>query len=1002
MSRFARHAVCLAGMALIWGAADPVAARGQEAAGPPVLYLHTEFLPYPDATSTDLPYRLGRELMRQAVLVAARDELHAVTRDETLREDLPQSSQVVHLLLRERATTAGEWTVQLIRPEDRQVVWQKKYAFPVHGGKMYGDVVPKLELDTRDELVKALLAAGLPRPTAPSAAGPLGSKLAVSDVDPWLNEVDIVAQFAAVRAAHLAIREQGETPEWLAVLVRGYANLALLTPHYWSSLPEAFTARAWLYAQRLVVKYPQYEPGRLHRAYAWAWGGALQHALDDLAQLPGTGTRESSGTPPWGRLVSAYGDCDRNALAQIAKESIACKPWSLVLQCLLVRCEDDYYALTPLLKEVAESCPTAYVTYVDAVHYSSASEPSMMGASWGSEAFGRSVPLSLAKVPDLPSSIQSLVAAHVTSNNTSAEDDNEEVAARYSPVPKEIASRLRRAAGEASGSDPSWSILATLLEEEQFVQVLHSCAHQFHMFNRPISQRELQRVLPLVKGHRYAPFVEALGHDFQQDQTEVSRLLGSIKIIDPRMNMVIMFGPLWYVNDAAGQGAGRLAFEHAHRNFTLLGMLEFAHGYEMRQGPPSGPLADMLSDEVREVAPRSDKFAAWKLAWAQTPTLEQLQEWTTQLKQNSLALFHLAERYRDAGEIAAAIGAAERSVNASSRPDVVVLLAQLYWGKHDYAAWEKALLNYLASAEPSLDAGPLMQELFGGYAELGEWVKGKPYAQRAAQTGSADGLWLYARACEGLALWDESERTMRAASEGYANESAYYWYFWCRRNGRGDVSAAAKLVKENESLFNRRNRTITFYEGAYHLLNGDSRQAMEAFRIAHAEKATFSCAFYIAQLAREAGDERGRMEVLNAMQKTAMQESLEATPEDRAMNAVGLAILQLIKTGDASTERLAKIEKSLANVESITRSSWAYLLGQELEYLGKHDEAEKYWRRSLTTPSCDMAAVTLAGFALSKRHGTSRPDDDAWDENDLWPPRRSGIAPQTTGESQTD
>ena len=109
-----------------------------------------------------------------------------------------------------------------------------------------------------------------------------------------------------------------------------------------------------------------------------------------------------------------------------------------------------------------------------------------------------------------------------------------------------------------------------------------------------------------------------------------------------------------------------------------------------------------------------------------------------------------------------------------------------------------------------------------------------------------------------------------------------------------------------------------------------------------------------------------------------------------------------MKTGDASADRLATIEQSLVKLDPLTRSSWAYFLGQELEYLGKHDEAEKYWRRSLATPSFDLAAATLAGFELSKHHGTARPDDDAYDENDLWPPRRSGISPAATNESQTD
>src|SRR5690242_11430129 len=51
---------------------------------PPIVCLHTEFLPYKDTET--LRYRLMREMGRQALLIAARDELGLATRDETLGE----------------------------------------------------------------------------------------------------------------------------------------------------------------------------------------------------------------------------------------------------------------------------------------------------------------------------------------------------------------------------------------------------------------------------------------------------------------------------------------------------------------------------------------------------------------------------------------------------------------------------------------------------------------------------------------------------------------------------------------------------------------------------------------------------------------------------------------------------------------------------------------------------------------------------------------------------
>src|SRR5207253_2277082 len=46
-------------------------------------------------------------------------------------------------------------------------------------------------------------------------------------IEGQLLEMNFVSQFAAVRAAHAAIAEKGQSRAWLGVLARGYANLSL-------------------------------------------------------------------------------------------------------------------------------------------------------------------------------------------------------------------------------------------------------------------------------------------------------------------------------------------------------------------------------------------------------------------------------------------------------------------------------------------------------------------------------------------------------------------------------------------------------------------------------------------------------------------------------------------------------------------------------------------------------------------------------------------------------
>src|SRR4051794_13022901 len=80
---------------------------------PQVLYLHTEFLPYKQDNDKNLSNRLGREIVRQAVLVAARQALGLQTCDETLQEAPPDDAEVLHLRVTERSHSDGKWHVRL-------------------------------------------------------------------------------------------------------------------------------------------------------------------------------------------------------------------------------------------------------------------------------------------------------------------------------------------------------------------------------------------------------------------------------------------------------------------------------------------------------------------------------------------------------------------------------------------------------------------------------------------------------------------------------------------------------------------------------------------------------------------------------------------------------------------------------------------------------------------------------------------------------------------------
>ena len=956
---------------------------------PLVVYLHTEYLPYSPQEADVLPYRLGREIMRQAVLIAARDELGCVTRDETLLETAPTQVHTLHLLATERAHMTGQWQLMLKRMEQGSTVWEKTYDFLPHGGKIYADIIPKIETDTRSALVEALRAAGVTgaKPTGkkPTAPGP--------EVEQLLNTVDIVAQFGAIRVAHTAIAQHGESPEWLGVLVRGYANLSMLTTHYWYSAPEVFTARAWLYAQRMVAAEPQSELALWHRAYAWALGGTLQHAQADLAELERrrTAAGSAAATPPsWTKLIAVYLNADREGLDRVGKEQVANRAWALMLKFQLAASYMEAHLMNDTAREIDKICPTAYGTYGYLVTRGQHLSLSRFGAGWGPMRFAEHVPQSLAKLTDLPSTVRLLVAKSPPSRRqVDSLESEEEEPESFSSLPMDAAERLRGDAA-SSGSEPSWSALSSMLEEEQFLLVVQYFADAHNATERDFSGVTAQ-LLPLVKRHRYAALIESERYDRNRDFATLVKLYGAINVTDPRLNMMPLFARFWGISGASGEELGWTTLARAQRNFTIQGMMEYVVRFATFRDTGTVEMRNMLVDELREVAPTWDCTYMYALYWVQTPTMEQLRQWENSVKTSPVAWTRLAFQYDTLGDLDSAKRCAQRALAVAPLSDPMLLLADIHEREGHWDKCEQTLVAFLETPDLGLSHGPALSALVNGLTSRGQWRKAKQYAVQFGETYAALGLSAAAFVTEGLAEWEESEQWVRAFSTSYPSGDGAAWYLWCRRTGRGDVDAAKPLAEQWVAGNRLSNRESAIMAGVYHEVSGDPAAALEAYQAALAFRPSFNCSIKVARLARQTGGERLRTETINAAQKAPLENSEEVSPEERKVIAAGQAILQLMKTGDASPERLGKIEQLLLEVDSGGRAIYACELGMELDALGKKAEAEKYWRRCLVTPEADWGSTTLAGFALAKRHGTSRPDDDALDATDLWVP----LAPAT-------
>ncbi len=881
------------------GLGQEMAASTTAETGPPVLYLHTEYLPYATNVEKGITYRLGREIIRQAILLAAREELGLAAYDETLQESVPNNVRIIHLMPMERADLNGKWNVKLISYDGRGVLWEKTFDYVANGELMYADVIPKLEADTRGAFLEGLTAARCTaqksqrrRPEPPD-----------KEIEQLLRRVDFVSQFGAVRAAHQVIATHGETPEWLGVLVRGYANLAMLTQHHWNSATEVFTARAWLYAQRLVAADPDRELSLWHRAYAWAWGGAQQHALADLQaieelhqkqQAAGKGEDVRNSSPAWTQLIRPVCNWDRDAIRRIGTEHDSLLPWTTQLVFQIARCYGQPRWMYDAAHEVRKHCPNSYGVYDDLIGLGFGQLAlSRSGAAWGPPAFAQGVPQSLVELPDVPTSVRRRVG-HNGADRSAIEGffdrltDVPDSEGLFAGLPVTLAQQLRRESEQTAEMGISWSALASLLEEEQFVQAALHFIDAKNATEHSLAE-DADAALRVVRNHRYAPYIDVFHYDFSQDVAKVYQVLGTIKIVDPRMNMYTMLSFLSTTKDASGETIGARTMVNAQRNFTVPGLLEYIHYYKAVPQLSFGGFDTVLIDELKAIAPHSDLAAYFQLRWADNPTLEQLKQWESQLKISPWGYYYLAQHYQKLGHIDEAIKSCEKGQAITSNISTTFLLSKLYDQTGQTEQWEKCLRDYLKVPDLGLEHGAIHNLLAGGYMKRGMWQKAKPHAITNAQNWSAWGLYCASQACEGLAEWEESEKWIRDMARSYPSSSASWWYFWCRRTGRGDLDSARALAAQY--ILSPRASTIDreVILGSYHLLEGNTQKAFEAYRRALNLRQNFTYSCIVAQLARELHDEDVRTEVLESMQKVGLEKLAQPEPEDRDGTMAGLA-----------------------------------------------------------------------------------------------------------------
>ncbi len=842
---------------------------------------------------------LGRELIRQALLIAARDELGLATRDEVLDDTQPAKAEGPTVEVTSVFDRAGTLATVRRGEGDRIEALLSRDLGPYSADPgLVGKTAIVAEALSRSGFPEALKALGLagPRNAARDDAG-LPAK-----VEERLAQLGFIEHVAALRDLHAAIRADGESAERVGALARGYAQLGALSEFHWHPAHKAFKARALLYAQRIVARDPASGSALANRAFVKALVGFPREALEDVARAKAL----DKAPPGWLGLIEAYAGGD--AAGMEVKEGPLAKLAAL-LRLFSVEYPPRGALLLRSAREVLAADPECYRAH-DAMCRVGGVGNLHMATAFGPDVLTKLMPAKLKALGTLPPSVR---------RPLDGKGDELAVVAAMTGA---------GASGEDSG-EPSWGVLAHLVRETRFIQVYRRLHFMSKAWSVPVDEYWAD-VRPFVADHRYRPFLET----FALPPGEFREPFGAfVNGFDPTDLDVHELDLMWsFSGFVTSRPPHDWTYAMSHGDATVRDISETILASRAAQKAWG-------AERLLEVQPRS-AFAMATLVehdWARSEA--KLPAWEKAAGESAALLGALGKHYSKAKEYDRAAEALNRTIKLSPDSWAFEMLAENYKAQGDVARWTATLEDYLANGEDhGLNFAKVRVDLARHCMRLGDWARAKAYADAAAETWAEWAMICAAEANEGAGDWEQAELWARRTSERYPSNSWAVWYLFCDRTGRGDLASARALTESYlEAAQGRPDLADPTRAAYFYWSSGSTKRAQAAFEAVFEAEPSFANGISAAIVADEAGDS-GRRDQLMERLCTAMKEQAPKSA----------AILQLMRESLAASQPLdlAAVDPILASISPEGRGNAEFFVGKFLLNRGRADVGRDHLRKA--------------------------------------------------------
>lgn len=859
--------------------------------------------------------RLAREVVRQAVLLAAREELNVTVRDASIGDPSPQGQPLT--VVEVAALCANEKTairLSRVQGEKRDVLFERTLRDSERLND-YLTLTKNAEAAARDGLPEVLTKLGVKGKAVPKK----GDSRLSAELDDQLLKMSFLSQFAAIRQLHETIRADGSSPWRLHGLARGYANLGVLTDFQWDGAGQAYKARALLYAQRDVAARPGAPVARWNRAYAATMAGIHILALNDLdaASRFAKGMAESTrpAPPPWVELLDAHCHFAVEKLAKLRDGSVA------ELGALLSVMAVEHPSRTDVALRAAREaivanpeCFRAHDALCEVGGVANLHRATIMAPQILTEA----IPQRIVELPGVPEVVRKTIQG----------DDQDEVA---------LTRALDAAADPARDpAEPSWGALARIIRETRFVCTYRRLDFMANHWNVPTDEY-WEEARPLVAEHRFCPFLEALARR-TPDHAEILAFAEKLDTTNLGLNA-----------SAIGQLFVKRMPENLRPKFY--GITPFlsdwnTHDLSLALLYYRERRAADYAHKLLSVSPNAPYAMGMLVDYAWDEAEKKVDDWRKQVGDHPSLIGPLARRYDKLGRMDEAEVLLKRYIELSPDPWAYRLLADREKARGNLARWKEILDEYLAKVEDhGLDHAKVRVEIAESLMATGLYEAARPYADAAAESWAEWAMRTAQRCAEGQMDWPAAEKWAQARAIRYPGNSGYDWIDFCVRTGEGHPAEASDFTLALlQRMGDQAGDQIVVPRAALLIAKGEPGKTFDSLQRlikAEAENPSGDQAAWVTLLA--AAGQAGDAKLLDATAEQFLAKYKTTSPK---FSTILAKLREAIAKGDPNTLDQKSVDALIEETEAVSRVGPALVVASYLAGAEQHEKAKPYWKQA--------------------------------------------------------